>query len=269
MKNVIIAEKPSVAQSIAAIVGAGQRKDGYLEGNGCAVTWAFGHLVGLAMPEAFSAPCIKEVTEIHAVVGSSEAQAKGTVVNGDRILFPPSPLPAPRISLSSQTKKRNSMTPIIRPIRQNETMLLADFLYEAIYQPDKTRLLPRTVIQRPDLWIYIDGFGSRESDICLVAEVNKMIVGAVWTRLIHACGFVDEHTPELAISVYPAFQDKRIGTRLMQEMLQCLGAKGFRQVSLSVSKDNYAVRMYRRLGFHILHERTDDFLMICPLMTDK
>ena len=53
MKNVIIAEKPSVAQSIAAIVGAGQRKDGYLEGNGCAVTWAFGHLVGLAMPETY------------------------------------------------------------------------------------------------------------------------------------------------------------------------------------------------------------------------
>ena len=42
-----------MAQSIAAIVGAGQRKDGYLEGNGCAVTWAFGHLVGLAMPETY------------------------------------------------------------------------------------------------------------------------------------------------------------------------------------------------------------------------
>lgn len=53
MKNVIIAEKPSVAQSIAAIVGAGKRKDGYLEGNGYAVTWAFGHLVGLAMPETY------------------------------------------------------------------------------------------------------------------------------------------------------------------------------------------------------------------------
>ena len=53
MKNVIIAEKPSVAQSIAAIVGAGQRKDGYIEGNGYAVTWAFGHLVQLAMPEAY------------------------------------------------------------------------------------------------------------------------------------------------------------------------------------------------------------------------
>ena len=51
--KVIIAEKPSVARDIAAIVGAGNRKDGYMEGNGYAVTWAFGHLVGLAMPEQY------------------------------------------------------------------------------------------------------------------------------------------------------------------------------------------------------------------------
>ena len=51
--KVIIAEKPSVARDIAAIVGASNRKDGYLEGDGYAVTWAFGHLVGLAMPEQY------------------------------------------------------------------------------------------------------------------------------------------------------------------------------------------------------------------------
>ena len=51
--KVIIAEKPSVARDIAAIVGANSRKDGYMEGNGYAVTWAFGHLVGLAMPEQY------------------------------------------------------------------------------------------------------------------------------------------------------------------------------------------------------------------------
>ena len=51
--KVIIAEKPSVARDIAAIVGASNRKDGYLEGNGYAVTWAFGHLIGLAMPEQY------------------------------------------------------------------------------------------------------------------------------------------------------------------------------------------------------------------------
>ena len=51
--KVIIAEKPSVARDIALIVGAKERKDGYMEGNGYTVTWGFGHLVGLAMPEAY------------------------------------------------------------------------------------------------------------------------------------------------------------------------------------------------------------------------
>lgn len=51
--QVIIAEKPSVAREIAAIVGATNRKDGFIEGNGYAVTWAFGHLVSLAMPQQY------------------------------------------------------------------------------------------------------------------------------------------------------------------------------------------------------------------------
>ena len=48
----VIGEKPSVARDIARILGANEKQDGYLSGNGYLVTWAFGHLVGLAMPEA-------------------------------------------------------------------------------------------------------------------------------------------------------------------------------------------------------------------------
>ena len=53
MITCIIAEKPSVARVIARIVGANTREDGYLEGNGYVVTWAMGHLITLAMPEAY------------------------------------------------------------------------------------------------------------------------------------------------------------------------------------------------------------------------
>lgn len=49
----IIAEKPSVAREIATIVGAANKKDGYMQGNNYMVTWALGHLVGLAMPEEY------------------------------------------------------------------------------------------------------------------------------------------------------------------------------------------------------------------------
>jgi DNA topoisomerase-3 len=53
MKIAIIAEKPSVAREIAAIVGASNKEDGFIHGNGYMVTWALGHLAGLAMPEEY------------------------------------------------------------------------------------------------------------------------------------------------------------------------------------------------------------------------
>ena len=49
----IIAEKPSVARELAAIVGADSRENGYMEGNNYIVTWAIGHLVTLAMPQQY------------------------------------------------------------------------------------------------------------------------------------------------------------------------------------------------------------------------
>ena len=52
--QLVIAEKPSVAQAIAHVVGAGEKKDGYMEGNGYIVSWCIGHLVELAQPNAYS-----------------------------------------------------------------------------------------------------------------------------------------------------------------------------------------------------------------------
>lgn len=51
--KLIIAEKPSVAAAYAAALGAKNKKDGYLEGNGCLVTWCIGHLVSLAEAGAY------------------------------------------------------------------------------------------------------------------------------------------------------------------------------------------------------------------------
>src|SRR5689334_16053841 len=53
--KVVLAEKPSVARDIAAVVGANTKREGYFEGNGYAVTYAFGHLVTLAEPEDMNA----------------------------------------------------------------------------------------------------------------------------------------------------------------------------------------------------------------------
>ena len=52
--QLVIAEKPSVAQSIAKILGVINRKDGYLEGNGYLISWCIGHLIGLANAESYN-----------------------------------------------------------------------------------------------------------------------------------------------------------------------------------------------------------------------
>ena len=57
--DLVIAEKPSVAQGIAAVIGAKEKKDGYLEGNGYLVSWCIGHLAGLASAEVYDAKYAK------------------------------------------------------------------------------------------------------------------------------------------------------------------------------------------------------------------
>ena len=51
--QLVIAEKPSVARNIAEVIGASEKHDGYMEGNGYAVSWCVGHLVELAQPESY------------------------------------------------------------------------------------------------------------------------------------------------------------------------------------------------------------------------
>ena len=57
--KLVITEKPSVAQSIARVIGANKRNEGFLEGNGYLVSWCVGHLVELAPPQAYDERYIK------------------------------------------------------------------------------------------------------------------------------------------------------------------------------------------------------------------
>ncbi|WMI80785.1 GNAT family N-acetyltransferase [Anaerotignum sp. MB30-C6] len=154
---------------------------------------------------------------------------------------------------------------MIRPIKNEEVMLLTEFIYEAIFQKEGDKPIPRTIIQEPCIWIYIDGFGSKKDDHCLVAEVDGYTVGAVWVRCIKAFGHIDDSVPELAISLYPQYRGKGIGSELMKEMLKILREKGYPRTSLAVQKDNYAVKMYQKVGFEIESENDQEFMMVCNL----
>lgn len=150
----------------------------------------------------------------------------------------------------------------IRQMKESEYPLLKDFLYEAIFIPDGMTPPPKTIVDSPELQIYIDRFGTPAGDFALAAESNNTIVGAVWTRIINDYGHIDDKTPSLAISLYREFRGQGIGTHMMKEMLSLLKAHGYGRCSLSVQKANYASQMYLNAGFQVVRESEDEWIML-------
>ena len=154
---------------------------------------------------------------------------------------------------------------IIRNIRKSEIGLLKDFLYEAVFVPEGVESPPRDIVERPELRVYTDDFGTREGDNCLVAELGGRVVGSVWPRIMDDYGHVDDETPSCAVSLYKEYRGQGIGSQLMMKMLDLLRQKGYKKVSLSVQKANYAVKMYEKAGFKTVDENEEEYIMAAEL----
>lgn len=154
------------------------------------------------------------------------------------------------------------MNTIIRKIRPEEYILLREFLYQAIYLPVGVDPPPRSMIDLPELHVYIADFGTQPGDHCMVAEAEGKVVGAAWCRIMEDYGHIDTDTPSLAISLLPKYRGLGIGARLLDALLLLLRENGYRQASLSVQKENPALRLYQRAGFRILAEKGTEYLML-------
>ena len=126
--------------------------------------------------------------------------------------------------------------------------------------------MPYEIVNQPEIKIYTEDFG-KPDDFCLVAEIDEKIIGAAWTRIlcggIKGFGNIDDSTPEFAVSVCKEYRNKGIGTKLMINMLQLLKDNGYKKASLAVQKDNYAVMMYKKIGFEIVNETKEEYIMVC------
>ena len=151
---------------------------------------------------------------------------------------------------------------IIRKIHPEEYGLLREFLYQAIYLPEGVQPPPRSVVDQPELQVYLAGFGTQPGDDCLVAEAEGTVVGAAWSRIMEDYGHMDSSTPSLAISLLPGYRGLGVGTRLLNGLLLLLQENGYLRASLSVQKENPALRLYERAGFRILAEKGTEYLML-------
>ncbi|MDE5655207.1 MAG: GNAT family N-acetyltransferase [Clostridia bacterium] len=151
------------------------------------------------------------------------------------------------------------MEHIVREMKTNEYFLLDDFLYNAIFIPKGINPPPKSIIQQEELQVYVKDFGKLKDDVALVAETNGKIIGAVWARIMNDYGHIDNDTPSLAISLYKDYRGYGIG---MQNMLSLLKLRGYKRVSLAVQKENYAVKMYKNVGFAIVDENPQEYIMV-------
>ena len=160
----------------------------------------------------------------------------------------------------------------VNEITSAEYPLLEKFLYNAIFLPPSVEPPPHEIVFEPEIHIYIKDFGCKD-DCGVVAEQEGKIIGAAWTRIIPAYGHIDNDTPELSISVLPDYRGQGVGTMMMTRLFDLLHEHGYKRTSLSVQKDNPAVRFYQRLGYEIAGEKLDhvgheDYIMVKELFAN-
>jgi len=111
---------------------------------------------------------------------------------------------------------------------------------------------------------YVEGWG-RPGDRGLILIDESFPVGAAWYRLFTAdrpgYGFLDERTPELTIAVVPSRRGRGFGAELLTALLEQARQDGHSSLSLSVEKDNPAVKLYERFGFQPMKEMDGTVVM--------
>lgn len=148
----------------------------------------------------------------------------------------------------------------LRHMTPAEWPLLERFLYEAIYVPEGFEgEVPYSLIyDDPKCRAAFEAFGSRTDDRALVAESGRQVVGACWVRTTDEYGHIDDETPSFSIAVLKPYRGQGIGGALMRRVLAELQEAGYARCSLSVQKENPALRLYERLGFRIVGDGADE-----------
>ena len=141
---------------------------------------------------------------------------------------------------------------VLRPARATDVAFLTDMLVAAAFwRPDGPVGSVGEVLANPELAHYIDGW-PRDGDLGLIAE-DRSPIGAAWLRyfspLNPGFGFVDAATPEVGMGVVKEWRGRGVGMSLLTGLVDTARDDGIRALSLSVEADNYARRLYERIGF--------------------
>lgn len=158
------------------------------------------------------------------------------------------------------------MNLLLRESQQSDIPFLQEMLYEAVFwrpRPDKPSF--EEGLAYPEVSKALAGWGKRDGDTAVIALINSTPVGAAWYRFwddSNFRGYVDENTPVLAIGVHSDYRHQGIGTKMMIWLVDYAAKHDVEKISLSVTKDNHAINLYRQQGFQEYADHGDWFSMV-------
>ncbi|NCF69873.1 MAG: GNAT family N-acetyltransferase [Chloroflexi bacterium] len=156
---------------------------------------------------------------------------------------------------------------LLRESQHTDLPFLREMLYEAVFwRATVNKPTFEEGLAYPEISKALADWGERDGDTAVVATINSIPVGASWYRFWtddnFIIGYIDEATPILVIGVHCDYRHQGIGKQMIEWLTDHASKHAVQEISLSVSKDNYAINLYKQQGFQEYADKGDAFTMV-------
>lgn len=156
---------------------------------------------------------------------------------------------------------------LLRKSQSSDISFLRTILYEAVFwrgSANKPSL--EEGLAFPEVSKALADWGEREGDTAVIALINSVPVGAAWYRFWNDDhfdrGYFEEQAPVLVIGVHPDYRHQGMGGKMIGWLVDYASKHAIEKISLMVSKDNYAINLYKQQGFEEYADKGDAFIMV-------
>jgi ribosomal protein S18 acetylase RimI-like enzyme len=166
--------------------------------------------------------------------------------------------------------RKKHMKLLLRESKQADLPFMKKMLYEAVFwRASANKPSFEEGLAYPEVSKALADWGERDGDTAVVATISALQVGAAWYRYWtddnFINGYVEEITPVIVIGVESDYRHQGIGGRMLEWLIDRASNHAIHKLSLSVSKDNHALNLYRQQGFLECADLGDAFLMVRAL----
>jgi ribosomal protein S18 acetylase RimI-like enzyme len=155
----------------------------------------------------------------------------------------------------------------LRKSEPSDIQFLREMLYEAVFwRPNLHKPSFEEGLTDPGVSNALVDWGKRDGDAAVVVLIDSMQAGAAWYRFYadDNCirGYMDETVPVIVIAVHKNYRRQGIGEKMVKWLIEHASKHNIQKLSLMVSKDNHAIRLYRKCGFQEYADKGDSLLML-------